>query len=180
MLSLLMATTIIAQCLIKTAMWDWSLYYWNFREITLQNKNCTKTSYKVLQIPYSTVPTIFIESQSFQQQNLAPTQHNSPQNTVSVWPQEINDPLSNLIIKEWNFCAKARSNKSDIQTVFTVYKEFHKTVLGKNDGRAVNHSLQDFHERRFVSADMHFMSRTVRSTLCYNIQNGYLWQNYKI
>jgi hypothetical protein len=97
----------------------------------------------VLKIPYSTVPTIFTETQSFQQQNLAPTQHNSPQNTVSVWLQEINDPLNNLIIKKWNFCAKARSNKSDIQTVFLVYKEFHKTVLGKNDGTAVNHSLQD-------------------------------------
>jgi len=143
-LLLRMATTVIVQCWIKTAMWDWNLSYWNFREIALQNKNSTKASYKVSQIPYSPVPNIFIESQSFEQQNLVPTQHNSPQNTVSVWLKEINDRLSNLIIKKWNFCAKARRYKSDIQTVFSVYKEFHKTMLHRNDGRAVNHSVQDF------------------------------------
>jgi hypothetical protein len=97
-----------AQCLIKTAMWDWRLSYWNFREIALQNKSSTKTSYKVSQIPYSPVPNILIESQNFQQQNLAPTQNNSPQNTVSVWLQEINDLLSNLIIKKkWEFLCKS-------------------------------------------------------------------------
>lgn len=109
-----MATTLLAQCWIKTAKWDWSLSYWNFREIALQNNNSTTNSYKVSQIPYSPVPNIFIESQSFQQQNMAPTQHNSPQNTVSVWLQEINDRLSNLITKKkkWNLCAKFRSYKS--------------------------------------------------------------------
>jgi len=87
-------------------MWDWCLSYWNFREIALQNKNITKTSYKVSQIPYSPVPNVFIESQSFQQQNLAPTQHNSTQNTEPVWLQEIKDFLSNLIIKKMEFLRK--------------------------------------------------------------------------
>lgn len=139
-----MATTLSAQCLIKTAMWDWCMSCWNYREIALQIKNSTKTSYKGLQISYSPVPNIFIESQSFQQQNLAPTQHNSPQNTVYFLVQEINGLLSHLNIKKWNFCEKARSYKSDIQTVFLVNKEFHKTVLDKNNGSTVNHSLQDF------------------------------------
>ena len=78
---------------------------------------------------------------------MATMQHNTPQNTVSEWLQEINDLLSNLVVKKkkkWNFCAEARSYKSDIQTVFSVHTEFHTTVLDKNGGRAVNHSLQDF------------------------------------
>jgi len=86
-------------------MWDWSLSYWNFREIALQNKNSTKTSYKVSQIPYSPVPNITL-NHSFQKQNLAPKQHNSPQNTVSVWLQDINDRLSNLITKKMEFLCK--------------------------------------------------------------------------
>jgi len=56
-----------------------------------------------------------------------------------------------------------------------MYKEFHKSMLEKNDGRAVNHSLQDFMRENVVSAEMHFMSRTARSTLWNNVQNSYIY-----